>query len=116
MVEVEKEARPINCWAVCVHYSECVPFVNLVICTKIKLWDYIAESVEHAGYQRVEPVQLEVLSPEEIDKVYMEAEIPRAGYVENCKAIMRATVKATNKHNSKEQLYRKPSGGDQNGY
>ena len=33
-----------------------------------------------------------ILSNKEIDKCYMIAEIPKAGYVKNCKAIMKYTA------------------------
>ena len=45
----------IACEKVCVHYSECYPFVNPVGCTKIELWDDIAESVKHADYIKLLP-------------------------------------------------------------
>ena len=34
------------------------------------------------------------LTPEEIEQIYMEADIPKKGYAENCKALMVATAKA----------------------
>jgi len=69
----------------------------------------ILSLIKQAGYLPVEPVLLEVLEDEEIHRIYMEAEIPRAGYVENCKAIMKATVQAAIVHNETKfgKLYRR---------
>jgi len=46
----EKLTQPIACEKVCSHYVECIPYTEPVACTKIELWDDVAESVEHAGY------------------------------------------------------------------
>ncbi len=46
----------------------------------------------------IEPSEGELLSDEEINKLYMSAEIPRKGYVENTKALMKASAKAQYLH------------------
>ena len=106
MNEVEKEAIPIRCEVVCVHYSECLPFVSPIICSKIKLWDDIAESVKHAGYLPVEEVKLEELGDEEIKAVFPYLiTVPDCDGMKVDLAQYHKVSKATNTHNSKEKLY-----------
>ena len=104
---VEKLAKPIACEKVCVHYSECVPFVNPVVCSTIELRDDIAESVKHAGYLPVQEVQLEVLT---FNQEQILGLIPAQAILDYDKAkeVLEKVSQATNAHNeAKGQLFRR---------
>jgi len=49
----EKVAQPIRCDVLCIHYTECYPYVNPVGCTRLELWDDIKQSIKQAGYVKL---------------------------------------------------------------
>jgi len=66
MNDRERIAKQIRCEPLCIHSSECYPFVSPVACTKFELWEDIKDSIEHLGYHRIDLEKLKRLAPEEI--------------------------------------------------
>ena len=84
MTEQEKQARPINCEALCAKFYQCTPFVNPVFCGRIELKEDIKDAIRIANYVRLADDQsLPVLraspypKPEHWDDVALENYISR---------------------------------------
>jgi len=60
----DKEAKPISCHGLCVHYWTCHPWVNPVLCTKIELRrdikQFVDEKVEQARREAIDATLMAV--------------------------------------------------------